>query len=94
MDEEREKTKKNKEAREGGVGEEKDKSARWKNAETEKAAGEKEAEGEKTVVNGVKKVRDRRIKKVDSEGVVKERARKAVAKRLASTSGANSIMIS
>lgn len=83
----------------GGKKEPVDKSARWgkkpEGAEEKKegapaaiAAGGGEKEVKVNPTTG-KKVRDRRIPKTTSEGVVKERARKLDAKRAAAMSGAN-----
>lgn len=84
---EREKTAANKRKREG-EGESKDKSGKWKKEEPV------EDKPKTVVVDGVvKKIRDRRIPKVDASGKEKERARKAVAKAARASSGANAIVI-
>lgn len=85
---EREKTAANKRKREG-EGESKDKSGKWKKEEPAVVDKPKTV-----VVDGVvKKIRDRRIPKVDASGKEKERARKAVAKAARASSGANAIVI-
>lgn len=103
MDAEREKIMRNKRKREGLPEDGNDKSARWgqKKSERTTEGGEEGAEKEKPktqkkeiVINGVvKKVRDRRIPKVDASGVEKERTRKLSAKAAAASSGANSIKL-
>lgn len=91
---EREKTAANKAKREekNGGGEKKDKVRQWGKKEEGEGAEEKKKE-EEGGKEGGKKVRDRRIPKVDAMGVVKERARKAVAKAARASSGANAIVI-
>jgi hypothetical protein len=92
MGEEREKTASNKRKRNGEPEPEELKDKRRKWGKEEEVVAEKPA-GKHVIVDGVKKIRDRRVKKVDGMGREKERARVAVAKAARASSGANSIQI-